>query len=476
MNIEDDKRLTGAMQENVLTLLCFDSERAKLIRHAVQPNTFESAVYRDIASQAITFVDQFGTAIAEHLPDTLEHILGGDDKRKATSYKKALDNLYLAKDSINGEYVLTQLNKFVRQQNMKSSILRAVEAIEAGNVDDAEVAMQAGLKAQIVSFDAGTNIGNSQQALKFLDHKEDNSFFMGIEELDSQDFMMRRKELLMLLAPRGRGKSWFLTHCAKMGVVQRACVVIFSLEMSEERYSQRLLQNLFSVSKRESLVSVSVFDKDEDGVLSSVHREELERMTLADPNIRSYLAQRIRREFKRRPPLIVKEFATGSLTLNMMEAYLDGLERFHKITPDIIIVDYPDLMNIDANNLRVETGKVYAGLRGMAVTRNCSMVVVSQGNRESETARTVTGNMASEDISKLAIADSVLTYSQTLAEKRMGLARLLVEKNRNDNDKFQVLISQAYQMGQFCLDSVRMGGDYWDIVDPDPRDRGGRED
>lgn len=472
----DDQRLTGAMQENVLTLLCFDSDRAKLIRHAVQPNTFESAVYRDIASQAITFVDQFGTAIGEHLPDTLEHILAGDDKRKATSYKRALDNLFLAKDSVNGEYVLTQLNKFVRQQNMKSSILRAVEAIEAGNVDDAEVAMQAGLKAQIVSFDSGTNVGNPAQSLKFLDHKEDNGFFTGIEELDSQDCMMRRKELLMLLAPRGRGKSWFLTHCAKMGIIQRACVVVFSLEMSEERYSQRLLQNLFSISKREPHVTVSVLNKDSEGVLTDIQREELERMTLADPDIKSYLAKRIRREFKRRPPLIVKEFATGELTINMMEAYLDGLERFHKITPDIVIVDYPDLMDIDSKNLRVETGKVYAKLRGLAVNRNCSMVVASQGNRESETARTVTGSMASEDISKLAIADTVLTYSQTPAEKRMGLARLLVEKNRNDNDKFQVLISQSYQMGQFCLDSVRMGGDYWDIVDPDPRERGGRED
>lgn len=465
------ERLSGAMQENVLTLLCFDDARSKLIRHAVQANTFESTVFRDIASQAIGFIDQYGSSIGEHLPDTLEHVLKGDDARKATIYKKTLENLFLAKESINGDYVLQQLHKFVRQQNMKSAILKAVEYIEDGKVDDAEVALETGLKSQIVTFEPGTALGKPDESLRFLDNVDNSGFFSNITQLDEADCMARRKELLMLLAPRGRGKSWFLVHMAKMAMLQRARVVIFSLEMSEERYAQRLLQSLWSVSKRDPQVRVPVLNKDGDGFLSSVDHEELVRQTLTDPNIRPYLAQKIRREFKRRPPLFIKEFATGSLTINMMEAYLEGLERFHKFIPDMIIVDYPDLMDLDSKNLRVETGRMYAALRGMAVKRNAAMVVASQGNRESESARTVTGGMASEDISKLAIVDTCITYSQTPAEKQLGLARLLVEKNRNDTDKFQVLISQAYQMGQFCLDSVRMGGDYWDLVEPSDRHR-----
>lgn len=473
MSIKDDERLSGAMQENVLTLLCFDSERSKLVRHAVQPNIFESAVYKEIATQAINFLDQYGTSIGEHLPDTLEHILQGTDARKARSYKSALEGLFHMKDQLHGEYVLQQLNKFVRQQTMKSSIVRAVELIEDGKVDDAEVTLQEGLSKQIVSFDGGTQLSDTSKSLKFLDNRDHNGFFLGIEELDRADCMARRKELLLFLAPRGRGKSWFMTHVAKMGAIQRACVVIFTLEMSEEAYSERLVQAMFSISKRDNVVNIPILSKDGDGVLTHIDHEELQRHALTDPDIKPYLASRIRREFKRKPPLIVKEFPTGTLTISMMKAYLDGLERFQKIKPDIIIVDYPDLMDIDSKNLRVDTGKVYAALRGIAVDRQCAMVVASQGNRESETARTVTGSMAAEDISKIAISDTVLTYSQTPGEKRMGLARLLVEKNRRDADKFQVLIGQSYQMGQFHLDSVRMGGDYWEMVEPRGR---GEED
>lgn len=475
---DDDVKLSGATQENLLTLLCFDDKHSGLVRQALKPSLFESAVYREVAGQAMDYYDQFGKPVGEHLPDVLEHILEGDDPRKAKAYKGVLENLFQAKDSVNAEFVVTQLNKFIRQQSMKSAIVEAVEALEDGRIDDAEIAVQKGLNSQVVSFDLGTDLRDPSKAMRFMDLESDG-FFTGIEELDKREVMPRRKELFVFIAPRGRGKSWFLTHLAKMAAVQRACVLVVTLEMSEERYSQRVLQSMFSISKRHSKVKIPIFTKDSDGHLQTIDYEEIDRMTLNDPNIRGHLQRSISRRLARRPPLIIKAFPTGALTPSMLNAYLDGLERFHKITPDIIMVDYPDLMKIDAKNMRVEIGKNIADLRGIAVERNAAMVAPSQGNRESETAKWVTGNMAAEDISKLATADTVVTFSQTPGEKRLGLARLLAEKNRNDEDKFQVLISQAYQMGQFCLDSVLMNSDYWDLVDGGEdggRRRGRRED
>lgn len=463
--MSDKERMPAVVQENLLTLLCFDDQRSKLLRHALTPSLFESAVFKDIAAQALDFLDQFNEPIKEHLPDSLDHILSGSDSRKASSYRKVLDNLFLSKDAINGDYVTSQLNKFVRQQTMKSAIVRAVEALEDGRIDDAEIEVQKGLNSQIVSFDLGTNIQDSSSALKFLD-TQDSGFLTGIEEMDRKDAMPRRKELFLFVAPRGRGKSWFLTHVAKMALLQRASVLVVTLEMSEARYSQRFMQSFFSISKRTDKVRVPIFEKDAEGNLSQLVHEELDRITLNDPNIRAILASKIKRQFKRRPPLIIKEFPTGSLTMPMLRAYLDGLERFHKIVPDMIIVDYPDLMQIDPNNLRTATGKVFADLRGIGVERNAAIVVPTQGNRESETSRLVTGAQVAEDISKMAIADTAVTYSQTPAEKRLGLARLLVDKSRNDEDKFQLLIAQAYAIGQFSLDSCLMSSDYWDLVEP----------
>lgn len=471
-----DENLSGALQENVLTLLCFDDQFCTLIRATITANLFESVVFRDIATQAIEFVDQFGEAIKEHLPDALEPILTGKDVRKAASYRRVLDNLFIAKEHINREYVVSKLHAFVRQQKFKSAIIRAVEEVEAGNIDQAEVEMTKGMNAQLTSFEMGIHLGDPKESLKFFDSVADG-IQTGIHELDKRDICPRPQEMFMFIAPPKKGKSWALTHIGKWALLQRKHVLHITLEMAEPRVAMRYIQSFFSVSKREAQVRTTKFVTDEQGHMLDIKFEELVRPTLNDPGIREKLASKLTREFRRRPPLIIKQFPTGALTISALNAYLDGLERFHKFIPDVIILDYPDLMKIEAANLRLDTGKIYKDLRGIAVERNVAMVVASQGNREASTAKIVTDAMVSEDYSKIATCDNVITYNQTPQEKALGLARLFVSNGRNDEDKFVVLMSQQYAIGQFCLDSTMLIHDYWDQVERlSPTNRSKRDD
>lgn len=464
-----EEKLSGALQENLLTLLCHDDSSAKLIRLAVSPQLFESAVFREVAGHAIDFIDQFGEAIKEHLPDSLENILNGEDKRKAGSFKRLLDNLFLAKDTVNADYVVSQLNKFVRQQNLKAAVVRAVECIEDGRIDAAEVELTKGLNTQVVSFERGIALGDADSALGFLDHHE-LPLLTGIEELDKRGVGPMRKEQLVLMATAGAGKSWGLIHLGKWALLQQQTVVHISLEMSAARCAQRYIQSFFAVSRRNAQVRLPTFRKGRDGSMEDVFYEEVKRLTLEDPGIRTRLQSRITREFRRRPPLIIKEFPTGMLTTQMLEAYLDGLERFHKITPDVLIIDYPALMAVDSKDLRISLGENNKKLRGICVERNLAQIIAAQGNRESAKAKQVDGTHASEDFSMIMTADTVLTYTQTPAEKKMGLARLFTEKARNEEGKFVSLITQAYDIGQFALDSAHLGGgDYFGYLAGDKR-------
>ena len=459
-----DDKLSGALQENILTLLVFNAEFCKLIRSIISANLFESAVYRDVASHAIDFVDQYGEPIAEHLPDSLENILSGSDKKKAQSYQRLLDNLFLARESVNVKYTISQLHHFVRQQNLKGAVVKAVEAIEAGDLDLCEVVLQKGMQSQSNVFEIGTNMSESKGALNFLDDM-DAGIRTGIAELDKRDIMPREGEMLLLIAPMKKGKSWGLMHFGKWAILQRKTVVHVTLEMSEKRVTQRYIQSFFSITKREAKIKTPIFKTDSLGRLTSIEYEDLVRPTLNDPNIRKTLTAKVRKEFNKRSPLIIKQFPTSSLTINELDAYLDGLERFHKIVPDMLVLDYPDLMKIDSGNLRIDTGTIFKQLRGMAARRNFALCVATQANAEGMKAKLVTDAMVAEDKSKIATADIVITYSQTLEEKALGLARLFVSNARNDVDKFVVLISQAYSAGQFCLDSTIMLNDYWDIVE-----------
>jgi replicative DNA helicase len=456
----DDARLSGALQENLLTLLCFDDQNCKIARGALTPQLFESSVFKEVAGIAIDFIDQYGVAVKDHLPDHLEGVLNGDDKRKADSYRKLVDNLFAAKDAVNGEYVLSQLNKFVRQQNIKAALIKAVEAVEAGQIELAEVELQKGLNNQALSFEAGLNLSSPADVMSVLDSPEEEGFTLGIEELDRHGIIPRRKELFSFLAPRGRGKSWFITHCAKQALLQRWSVVIITLEMSEKRYAARMLQSFFSISRRDASVKLTRLVKDHNGQLQDLLEERIVRTTMRDDNVKDVVARRAKREFRQRPPLRIKEYATGSLTLTGVRAYLDGLERFEKFTPDLICIDYPKLMTLDSKNLRLELGALNEGIRGLGKERNAAVVIVAQGNRESETAKLVTGDMTSEDISLLATSDTFITYSQTLEEKKLGLARIFVEKSRNEESKMIALITQSYALGQFCLDSAALNSDY----------------
>lgn len=456
--MKPDERLSGALQENILTLLVHDAKSAHMIRSAVTPHLFESATFREVAGHAIDFLDQFKEPIGDHLPDSLEHILLGDDKRKASNYKKLIENLHLAKEGLNSDYVISQLNKFVRQQNLKASIVKAVEAMEDGNIDAAEVELQRGLSSQAVSFDLGTSFRDPTSALSFMDTTE-APLLTGIEELDRRGIGLLKKEQFMVMAPAGMGKTWFMIHMAKWALLQRQTVVHITLEMSEKWIAQRYVQSFFAVSKRQAEIQLPVLRKNRDGSMEDVFYEQVKRLSFEDQGIRAKLQSRINREFSRRPPLIIKQFPTGQLTCNMLEAYLDGLERFHKIIPDVLVIDYPDLMAVDSANLRTDLGVLVKKLRGIAVDRNLAMLIASQSNRESTKAKIVDGSHAAEDYSKIATVDTNITYTQTPMEKRLGLARLFADKVRNDEGKFVALITQAYAIGQFALDSAYLGED-----------------
>ena len=461
--------MSGALQENVLTLLCFETDAAKTIRMAVTPQMFESRVYQDFASHAIAFLDQYGEAIGDHLPDVVEDVLRGDDKIKITLYKRTLENLHAARAGINTKYVISKLQEFAHQQVLKSSILKAVDEIQAGRIDRAEIALQEGMRSQIASFDVGTMLSDPSRALAFLD-KVDDGMPLGIKALDSAGVMPSPGTMFLLIAPAKKGKSWFLVHAARYALMQRKKTLIVTLEMSEALYAQRVVQSLFSMTKRQATVRVPrMLREGEHGAFMGIEFEDLERPTLAEKGVRKALEKKIKATVSGKD-LIIKAFPTSSLTMQGFELYLDALERVHKFVPDVVCFDYPDLQKIDVDSLRTELGAIFKEHRGLAVRRNYALVTVTQGNRESAKARVTTDTHVAEDYSKIATADTVITYSQTNEEKRLGLARLFVANARTEEDKFTVLITQQYQMGQFAIDSVRMGGDYWDRIESSASD------
>lgn len=462
---------SNVLQENILTLAAFSDEHAPIIRGSVEPALF-GGLYREIVVRIYTYIDKHKKAPGEHIADILDDKLNSERKQEARLYDDIITSMHQIKDDLNPDYVLSQLESFVKRQNLRSVAVDLAKQLSLDTPESLEKADELIRSVQSINlnvFQPGIRLSDPKQALRFFDETAE-AFPTGIPELDKFGFGPTRGELYMAIAGTKMGKSWLLTHLGKVAIIHQLKVSHVTLEMSDIKVSQRYMQSLFGLAKRKETYYRTKFITDKLGKIKSFDEIRIEpRIALEDPKARSQLEKKIKRFHKKiLDKIIIKQFPTGQLTINQLNAYLDNLEVSERFSPDIIIVDYPDIMKLDPANVRFELDRIYTGLRGIAVERNAAMVVVSQSHRASAKSRKVGLENIAEAWSKNYHADCILTYSQTEQERALGLARLFVAGGRNDIDQLTIAISQNYATGQYALSSALMDKDaYWDYVGKD---------
>ena len=112
--------------------------------------------------------------------------------------------------------------------------------------------------------------------------------------------------------------------------------------------------------------------------------------------------------------LIVKEYPTKTASTQTIKNHLDKL-RSRDIEPDLIIVDYGDLLRpVDKRKeKRNELESIYEELRGIAQIYDCPVWTASQTNRTGLNAEVITMESISEAFNKCFVADFICTISRT---------------------------------------------------------------
>lgn len=466
--------MLAVLQENLLCLLSFDDERAALIRNSIDVGLY-GGPYKAIAAALYDYIDKYKKPPKDHLADILDDKLNSKNKGEAELYTDIVTSIHEAQKGINAEYVMSQLGTFIRRQSLRVVAVDLAKALQRDTEASLEEADKLIRKAQgqtLSLFDPGTRLSNKDKALDFLGITE-QSFPTGIEELDRRGFGPTRKELWLFVANTKGGKTWALIHLAKMSLMHHLKVLHVTLEMSEARAAQRYFQALFSISKRREIFPTTRFERDTLGRISGFREVELRpAFSLDDPKAFDKLDRRVDRWSQRLlQNIIVKQFPTGSLTVNQLVAYMDNLEQTERFVPDLLLLDYPDLMKIDKTNYRLSLDELYKDVRGLAVERNIAVAAVSQSHRAAAKAKQVLASNVAEAYSKIAHADTVLTLSQTKAEEQLHLARLHVAAGRNDADGLTIVISQNLGTGNFMVDNAVMRGNYFGLL-PKSEDEG----
>ena len=211
-----------------------------------------------------------------------------------------------------------------------------------------------------------------------------------------------RGELGVVIAPTGAGKSMALVHLGAQAVKAGKNVVYYTLELQDTVVAGRF-----------------------DSCITGVRLQDLIQC-------KDMIYDEVK-DLEGR--LIVKEYPTKSANVNKLKQHLEKL-RFTGFEPDLICVDYGDLLNpISAyKEKRIELETIYEDLRGMAQEFECPVWTASQTNRSGLNAEVVTMESISEAFNKCFVADFIFTLSRTITDKNNNSGRIFVAKNRNGPD------------------------------------------
>ena len=465
--------MNDSLQENLLVLLCCDDEAAKLISSVVNVGLFGNKYYRKIATACYSYTRLTKQAINIHLYDEFEDIIRNDDDGKI--YKRIIDNIFIAKEQVNKEYTVQKIQRFINQKELMKILMDAHHLMESDRLDEAQKMIEGFRGSTLQSFDFGLKFGVDSEAIfNFIEDQGDTWFMSGLVPLDKLGVRPGRKKLFVVVANPGVGKSWYCIHMAKINSLAGYKVLFVTLEMSKESVSQRFIQAFYSVAKSRAKFNDYVlnFNPTDNFVATRIDEGRLDYMEDAyflDSEKHRDIIKKDMEEYRdrfNRGLIVIKEFPDNTLTDYELELFLDRLLSIDKFQPDILFVDYPEKMKLNADNYRISLGRTNLNLLRIAKERNMGLIIPFQGNRKADDRVIwITDKFLSEDYSIFKHADVMISLNQVPAEQALGIVRPFVMKCREEVSGTRLIMSTNYSIGQSCMSCGILSGSVGNYMD-----------
>ena len=382
-----------SFQIKIISALISDRIFLQMVYDILKPEMFDSEANEWIVKKILSHFDGYS-----ELP-TLDVFKVEVSKIERDVLKQSIvDNLkqvWNGLESDDLDYVKEKTLEFCKNQTFKNAILESVGLLEEGKFDIIKSKIDDAMKAG-----QDTDIGHEYK-LHIKERYEATirdvipTGWDVIDELADGGF--GKGELIMFAAPPGIGKSWALVNVGMAAAKVGKTVVHYTLELNEGYVGQRY-----------------------DAVLTGT----------AVPNLKYNIEDVSNQVQNLKGELILKYWPTKSAGLNAMRASLDKLKLQGK-NPDVIIVDYADLLKGNSRKERhEELEEIVEGLRGIAGEYECPLYTASQINRSGADDDVITGTKIAGSFSKLMTADFVVSLSRKIEDKLAGTGRWHVIKNR----------------------------------------------
>ena len=339
--------------------------------------------------------------------------LGNKKDINEEEYKNVKDliNSISKEEDTDLQWLLDTTEKFCKDRAVHNAVLDGIKILDnKDKVRTPEAIPGILADALAVSFDNHIGhdyIADAQSRFDWYHTKEkrykfDLSYFNRITKGG-----VPSKTLNIALAGTGVGKSLFMCHCAAGNLSQGKNVLYITMEMAEEKISERIDANLLDVPIDQlANLSKDMYDK-------KINR----------------LAK------KTQGKLIVKEFPTASAHTGHFRHLLNELNLKKNFRPDIIYIDYLNICassrvkNTQANSYTI-IKSIAEEIRGLAVEFGVPIMSATQTTRSGYSNSDVGLEDTSESFGLPATADFMFALISTEELEELGQIMIKQLKNR----------------------------------------------
>lgn len=409
-----------SFQSKLVRVLFEDQDFTATCGLHLDPSSFEKRLHRWFAGKIINYSKIHGHGIGldalkiELKRDLKRGILPKENRDAAEAMIEKLNRPLKDKSFIKEE-----LYKFIKHQAIRLAIVNAASV--GGHLDQGDyeaidedlsrvLEIQESLSGGLGTFYVRDVVDRTTKRKKYIKD--------GISTGTKADDYLKpggisRRSLAVVVAPSGKGKSHNLVHIGKSAIIESGAKVLHvTLELSEEAILDRY-----------------------DAAFSGIPSQRLESKPVGVKRAVRELGKQYG-EF-----LVVKEFPSATLSVPALRAYVRQLERV-AFYPDVVIVDYADEMIPSIVTRQADPyedmGRIYRELRKLAYELNVVVWTASQTNKTALNKEFFDWNDIADSSKKVMIADYVVCFLQSLAEKKLKKARWMVAKSRLGPDKFEI--------------------------------------
>lgn len=414
------------LERQVLIYLLFNEQYTRKSLVFIKEHYFQNLTFRTVFQCYKQCFDP-----SSPLPDTgllkiqLEKLkgIGGETIRDV---KEFLNNLNSpATDHL--QVMLNETEDWCKKREIYNVILENVDKLEQnpndlGNLPDDLT------KALAITFDTSIGIsydeGVEERYNKLYNNKEERISF-GINKLDDiTGGGLSPKTLNVIAAGTGAGKTMFLCNLAKNLYLSGKNVLYITMEMAEERITERIDCNLLDV------------DLFQLPILTLEQYTQKFNNAIKNKNVGK---------------LIIKEYPTCGANTSNFRALLNDLKLKKNFIADVLIVDYINICGSVRSNKSDNTyhfiKSICEELRALAIQENFPIVTCTQFNRGGNSSSNAGILDISESHGLAMTADLLLGMIRTeeLDEENQVLFKQL--KNRfgdiANNNKFTLSICRS---------------------------------